>query len=59
MQVTFKDDRDMGVPKNVLFIWIVNLGEFFSEQWAKIPCFRVIFLGVIKNNSSPVNFPTY
>ena len=37
-------------------MWILNLGfhftkEFFSEQWAKISCCRIIFLRVIKNDS--------
>ena len=48
-----------------LFIWILNVGfhfpkEFFSNQWAKISCYRIFFFWrVIKNGSSPVNYSTH
>ena len=38
--------------------WIPFYKRFFSEQWAKIFCYCIIFLTVIKNGSSPVNSST-
>ena len=39
--------------------WIPFCKEFFSEQWAKISCYGITLLRVIKNEVVPVNFSTH